>query len=227
MQINSKKVVLVLVDGPSDVSTVINGFTNYYQDKFINVRVYPLRFDITFPNKSSNITDNFVLNKVTEVIKQACNKYKFRKADIINVVEIIDIDGVYINDSLIEEHSNLDHCVYYEDKIEVNNKEFFVRRNKIKRDNIDKLVHTKNVYDGLPYEIYFFATNLEHYFYNKLNCEDSEKEDLSLRKADAYKQNPEQFLSELKEFKTTNSEYIESWREIENIHDKLSRLNNL
>lgn len=95
-----KKVVLIIVEGPSDEETLGAIPSRYFDEN--EVRVYVRRGDITTEkgNKCSNI-----IKKVNECVKQHMALYSLRKSDYKEIIQVADMDGTFVPDSAIERYN--------------------------------------------------------------------------------------------------------------------------
>ena len=95
---NEKKVVLVIVEGPSDEEALGAILSRYFDEN--EVRVYVRRGDITTEkgNKCSNI-----IKKVNECVKQHMALYSLRRTDYKEIIQVADLDGAFVPDSAIVE----------------------------------------------------------------------------------------------------------------------------
>jgi hypothetical protein len=227
MNKNLKKAVLILVEGPTDETVVKPGFEDFFLSKDIKVKIYPIRYDITLGNGHSYNKTYNIKNEITNKIKDFLSYSRLKKSDILEVIELIDIDGCYLADELIEEDSSASHITYSKDCIKTSNRESIIYRNELKRHNIDQLIHTDKVYLDIPYSIYFFSSNLENYFFNDYNCDVETKIDYSFKKFELYKENIANFYHDINQNKTKSANYLFSWDELKEIKDYIPRLSNL
>ena len=154
---------------------------------------------------------------------------------INEIIHIVDMDGVYIEDSCIKydekrkkkEKPNAENKFYDKDTILTANLEASKRTNEQKRRNINHLCSLKSIrcnqenseqsaiYDNcnIPYSIYFFSSNLDHVLYNEANLENSKKAEYARIFGKEYRHYPEEFIKRLNVRKGTlvNMTYEESW----------------
>ena len=126
-----------------------------------------------------------ILIKINEQIERVKNKYRYKQDDFIQIIHLVDTDGVYIPEADVKE-ADVENPQYYEDHIEAKNTSAIIERNKRKGDILYKLRRTGKV-NGIPYRVYYNSCNLEHVLYGELkDFSDEEKQILSDDFADKY-----------------------------------------
>ena len=188
----TKKVILFLVEGPTDEEALAVIFT-----KLVN------NHDIEFDVLHTDITadEGMTVKYIEDRIEAEINKYLLKNPfiepdDILKVIQIIDTDGAFISPSLVKQSEN-GKTEYFDTHINAKDKDRLIRRNISKRTIVCTLYKRENV-AGFPYEIYYFSRNMEHVLHNKAgDLNDKEKEDLAFEIADQYSEQPEKFLEYL------------------------------
>ena len=174
----SNKILLFLVEGYTDIQSLEYPFGLYFDD------VQP-EFNLHFLkpiSEKGDISGSFSvdeknIHKHIENwwgISSFLKKNGFSNSDIVEIVQIIDIDGIYINDDLIIQNPFLNHVKYLDNEIQCKVKTRIVDRNLRKRHNITTLKSLKRVKVGeknIPYSIYYFCCNLDHYIHGERNME--------------------------------------------------------
>lgn len=142
-------------------------------------------------------------------------------------MHIIDTDGAFIPDELIQEDTDCRQIVYSENSIRCISKKNLIRRNHIRQQNLQKLFDTHNI-GGLSYSVYYMSSNLEHVLHNRINLTDEEKEELSYEFAEICAEQPEYFI-QLMTSQTVfiDGSYRESWDFIKSGKHSLERHSNL
>lgn len=120
------------------------------------------------------ITNRNIIKRLHEEIRAFCNKKFLTKSNILRIVHIIDTDGAFIPDDLVQEAPDCSQIVYSEDNIRCSSKQNLCRRNHIEQQNVQKLLDTHNI-GGLSYSVYYMSSNLEHVLHNRINLSDDEK----------------------------------------------------
>jgi len=223
----SKKIVLFIVEGPSDETSLTLVLSKIIErDKIVRFKI--TRCDMTAENRinSSNI-HNKITEKIKDFIKENKYKYKYKKSDILKVVHLVDTDGTFIENSFILQ-KDIDGFEYDRQHIFARNVEKVKIRNERKSQVINKLIGTKTVFKDLPYEIYFFSSNLEHVLHDNNNrLSDGEKKKYSHIFEDKFAEEPFKFIEFMNsaEF-AVNGEYKHTWDFIKEGTNSLNRYTN-
>lgn len=218
-----KKIVFIIVEGPSDQDALELLLNNIFDSNRVFVHV--TYGDIT--SKTGNDASN-ILRKVIDEIKGYAKNNHFDKIHFQQVIHIIDMDGAYVPEDCIVEDKKAEKTVYYVDSIKTYNKQNIVERNGVKSKNIDKLSETPVIWGGIPYSAYYMSCNLDHVLYNKLNSSDEEKESDSYKFARKYKSDTEGFKKFISESDfSVGGDYLESWKYIKQDKHSLERHTNL
>lgn len=130
----SKKVVLFIVEGPSDQSALTVILSKIFdQDE---VYVYVVHGDVTAENGA---TPQNIVRKVNAFIKDHMSTYRLRKADMLQVVHLMDTDGAYVPDDAVTELATVPKTVYNPGQIIAANRQQIIDRNRRKSANMDRL----------------------------------------------------------------------------------------
>ena len=168
-----------------------------------------------------------IVSKVGNCVRQYAAQNHYKQADFKEIIHIVDMDGVYAPDSAVIEDAEAIKPVYSVTEIRTANPEGIISRNVKKRENIDRLKSTGQIWK-LPYGIYYMSCNLDHALYGKLNSTDEEKEEDAYQFAKKYRNDILGFLKYIKESDfAVGPDYKESWDYItEGLHS-LERHTNL
>lgn len=120
--------------------------------------------------------------------------YRLRKADMLQVVHLMDTDGTYVSDNAVTELATVPKTVYNPGQIIAANRQQIIDRNRRKSANMDRLALEPAI-GGIPYLAIYMSCNLDHVLYNKLNSHDSDKRKDSLAFAHKYRNDIEAFIS--------------------------------
>ena len=226
--IQTKKLVLVLVEGKSDEESL-----EYVLSKLVRsekVKFVICRGDITSDYRT---TPRNIAQKITLKIKEFLDNSQglYTEADINLIVHIVDTDACSIDDDcVIESEVN-----EYTDKIvKTTNKQNIIDRNRRKLLNLKtiKELNCLSFYPSslcIPYISYYMSCNLEHVLHNNPNIDsDKEKEYYSMVFSD-------KFFNKISEFITfinskgvgTELSFVESWNNILKPENALRRETNL
>lgn len=218
-----KKVILVLVEGPSDETSLGTCLRNVFNQKKVLVKV--LHCDITTREGVNSTTIRGELGSVLKAF--LTNNPGLRKKDICRIIHIIDTDGAFISNVAIVENLLIEKTEYSEQHIYTACKKLLELRNEKKRNVVNILVKTKALLE-IPYNVYFMSCNLEHVLHNKINCTNKEKRFLAEQFDDKYSDCVDDFkhFIEASSF-SVGSSYEESWDLIRSDGESLRRHTNL
>lgn len=219
---NEKKVVVFIVEGPSDEAALGSIFKEFFSGN--EVRFVVVYGDITLKDY---VSENNILIKINEQIEKIKVKYRYRQDDFIKIIHIVDMDGVYIKESDVKK-AEIESVQYYEDHIDAKNVKAIIERNKRKGEVLFKLRKTGKI-NGIPDRIYFNSCNLEHVLYNELkDFTDEEKEILSDDFADKYDGRIEEFIEFISDVNiAVSGTYQKTWDFIEKDKNSLNRYSNM
>ena len=153
-------------------------------EEFTEEIEYAYGGDIT---TSSFVTPSNIESKITRrFIRPATKKEGIYPKRIIKVIHIVDLDGAYLPDENVVpysgEHGENGKPFYDGEKglIEATDVAAIIDRNERKRKNLEHLLalpeqKIKIKTKSIPYEIYFFSSNLDHFINNDANIESGKK----------------------------------------------------
>ncbi len=219
-----KKIVLVLVEGPTDEDALALVFSRILKEHEIEFDV--LHTDIT---AKEEMTAKYITREIEKEIDIYLKRNPFiNKRDILKVVQLIDTDGAFIPGSQVLPSEN-GKTEYSDTFIWAKNRDRLIRRNISKRNIVYQLYHMDHLPQGCPYEIYYFSRNLEHVLHNiSEDLSDEEKEELAFQVVMQYKEKPDEFLKFLRneEFFVPGT-YEDTWKFIMQDGNSLKRYCNL
>ena len=218
----SKKVVLFIVEGPSDQSALSVILSKIFdQDE---VYVYVVHGDVTTRDR---VTPQNIVRNVNAFIKDHMSRYRRRKADMLQVVHLMDTDGAYVPDDAITEVATAQKTIYNPGQIIAASREQIIERNRQKRANMDRLALEPAI-AGIPYLAIYMSCNLDHVLHNKLNSSDEDKGKDAIAFARKYRNDIEAFISFITEsdFSVTGSRK-ETWDYIRHGYNSIYRHTNL
>lgn len=218
----SRKIVYVIVEGPSDDTALGAILANLYDKNSVYVEI--THGDIT---SSKGIRADNIVSKIGILIKRyaASNHYTYK--DFQEIIHIVDTDGVYIPDRCVLEDVSSEKVMYYTQEIRCSNQKAIIKRNKDKSDILNRLI-AQNVIWKVLYKVYYMSCNLDHVLYNKQNSTDEEKENKAYAFALRYKNDIHGFLSFIsKSSFSVNTNYKDSWNFIKEESRSLQRYSNI
>ena len=208
-----KKIVFVIVEGPSDEEALGVLLNRIYDSKAVYVQV--MHCDIT---TELDVNAGNVVAKIGDVVKQYAGR-AFKPGDFSRIIHITDMDGAFIPDEAVVEDAVAVKPLYSATEIRTQRKSGIENRNQRKRECLNRLSSASRIW-GVPYQIYYMSCNLNHALYGKLNSTDDEKEADSFAFAKKYRDDIPGFMKYIGEsdFSITGS-YPQSWQYIrEGLH---------
>ena len=207
------KIILFIIEGPSDEDALIVPLENELINKKIKTRVKVLHTDILTEYISENnnnfkITSANLMGELKELIETTLKKISLIKfKDIGKIIYITDTDDCFLKKEL---HSkNKKECL----------KTLFNKRNiELGKKNAKKVI---------PFEVIFMSQNLEHVLTGEIKeYSPEEKEKISTEFKDKCEKNFEEYKSffmssNIKKWKT----YNESYEKIETTNERASNMN--
>lgn len=232
MKQTSKKIVLLLVEGDSEEILLFNRLQELFQQNHIRFRVEhgDMLYNINSQQKSSK-------SIVGDRVKDYLRTYKLKESDILCVLHIVDIDGIFLSHDRIVIDTEISQLTFYEPEyILVKNekqKERIQIRNEKRSLRIKEMCSTHTILPAkVPYQMYYFSGNLEHVLFNELNAQQDEKiaaiEEFMERLENVIEQYLQLFIGipEL-EGKGYSELYQMTWQNIINNESKIDRLTNV
>ena len=216
-----KKVVLVIVEGTTDKVSLEAVLEKIFNDNKVSIEI--IGGDITSDEKT---TLKNAVKRLSDRINSHIYKMRIKRADILKIIQIIDIDGVYIRDDLIVENPTV-RLLYKHEGIETWNRDKIIERNERKRNIIDKLLSTNKILNT-DYKLYYFSCNLEHVLHDDLSeLSIEEKMGKAEDFENMYGDNPQEF-KELISDNTVKVEgnYMETWDFIKDNNNSIRRCTN-
>ena len=221
MKKKAKKIILFLVEGASDL-TSLEFIDNINTDETI-------KFQITSGDITSklNITPQNCREEINKILLSFLERSKLRKTDIIKIIHILDVDGIYIPEINIIEDKNIKKFLYTINGIVAPSKENVQKRNESKKQIVEKLLVTSKI-NSIPYEMYYMSCNLEHVLHDKLeDISEDEKKELANKFADRFYEKEIEFIDFInnKDFKVLG-DYKATWDFIKKDLNSVNRYSN-
>lgn len=218
--------VVFIVEGDSDRIALEQPMTALFDiiDETIKVvfcKPGILGGDIT---SLSGVNQNNIVEKLIERIKDEL--YHVKKVfpeNILEFIQIVDTDGAYLDPSSVvsadPEHLEV-HDPYYNAErlvIESSNPEGIRARNENKRNNLDRLIRLTEISmqgNSIPYNVYYFSSNIDHFLHNEPNTHS--KTLLAKSFSANYIWDPKGFAEffVFDDYATKCEEFLDSWCEV-------------
>jgi hypothetical protein len=218
-----KKVLFIIVEGPSDDEALGLIFTRLFSANHVHVEI--THGDITSRN---DINKDNIVSKIGDIVRKYAANYSLKQSDFLEVIHIIDTDGTYISDDNIVEDISLNGIKYSLSEIRCPNKSAIEHRNEKKRENLDRIIYQPHVWKSVPYKAYYMSSNLDHVLYDKQNNDDEGKKSDSLVFSRKYRNDINGFVEFMtnSDFSVVNG-YKESWEFIKQDNHSIERHSNL
>jgi hypothetical protein len=220
----NKKVVIVIVEGVSD-ERALSSIRKYVQQNF------GIHIHLTYGDVFSEFSNRKSIKAVIgDQVLKVMNERKFRKKEILAVIQITDTDGAFIDDDSIKIDESISEKVYLDDTIMVPDQKGAVnikQRNKFKAANLRTMYSALKVQQSLDYYLLYFSCNLDHVLHNVRNLEDEQK-DLKAKEFNRrYKRKPNDFLEFfLKGSFAVKGSHKETWEFIQVGNNSLHQYSN-
>ncbi len=175
------KIIAFLLEGYSDIQALeypISLFLDEINEDIIPIFLCPTNDKGDITNETS-VDQKEVVKKIPLWwdIEGQLRKKGLKLSDVTEIIQIIDIDGVYLNDSKVI-YAPIKKVQYYEDKIICPNRERLLERNIHKRHSITKLKNIKSLTINnrcITYSFYYFCCNIDHFTCGERNLVYKEK----------------------------------------------------
>lgn len=219
-----RKIVLVIVEGPSDADSLELYFSKFFDSNTVHMKI--MYGDIT---SKRGINQSNIKARLGNEIKVYAENNHFKAADVQQIIHLVDMDGAFVDDSVIIEDETKDKFVYTFENIIVPNREEAIKRNERKRKNLNVLSsRTSVMWNSIPYKIYYMSCNLDHVLHDNPNATDEEKKINSLAFIEKYYDDINEFIKFISESTFSQcTEYKESWDYIKQNKRSLERNSNL
>jgi len=217
----SKKIILIIVEGPSDSTALDAYLSDVFSADFIHIVI--VYGDVTTAN---GVNRSNIRRRVAEIVRHFLVEAHMKADCVRRIIHIADTDGAFIADDCIIEDPACKKTCYTITAIRTANKVKIEKRNHIKRLCLLELSQTREIMK-IPYGIYFMSCNLEHVLFDQLNCTNEAKEEMSYRFSRRFSQKSDfqTFITE-SDFAVRDS-YSNSWKFIQRNAESLKRHTNL
>lgn len=187
MSRKAKKVIMFIVEGPSDAAALSPIFKNIFENQ--DVRFHVVRGDLTI---DKDIKTTNAIKTIHARIKQEMYRYHFKMQDMLKIIHLVDTDGAFIPDDSVV-WAAVDKVQYENNRILSHQPDTIIARNN-KKAAILRLLHSTNKVNKIPYSVHYFSRNLEHVLHNNhAELTNVEKESMADGFADTYRDNLDTF----------------------------------
>ena len=216
--------MLVIVEGPSDADSLELYFSKFFDSNTVHMKI--MYGDIT---SQKGINQSNIKARLGNEIKVYAENNHFKAADVQQIIHLVDMDGAFVDDSVIIEDETKDKFVYTLESVIVQNRQVAIERNEHKRENLNTLSsRTSVMWNNIPYKIYYMSCNLDHVLHDKPNATDEEKKANSLAFTERYYDDINAFIKFISESTFSQcTDYKESWDYIKQDKHSLERNSNL
>lgn len=185
----AKKVVLIIVEGPSDDTALHLGLEQIFARNQLHVEV--IHGDLT---TEPGVDSSNVVIRVGEVVDRFLANTHLKADDVQQIIHLTDTDGVFIPDSEVIDDPSTTKTLYTPDEIRTPCCTKIRCRNKQKKSCLNMLYKTNKI-RGITYRIYFMSCNLEHVLFDQMNCSNQEKEQYAYDFLNKYADDSQGFLA--------------------------------
>ncbi len=230
----TKKVFLLIVEGPSDKTTFENAILQFFQvnNKNSSVKCDIIHGDIACEDKNKKpITETIALKTVGNEIKGFLQTNHLQPKDLIAVAQICDLDACFADEKSYKESQDIK--TRYDPSTQTINRKnitaLFTIRDQ-KRRNLLRL-SSKGCFNisksSIPYRLFYLGIDLEYAFYKKLSCTDEEKRSLSSDFDSKVYKNKNFFIDTIKNINSIGNDYFSSWNPILLGQNSFNQITNL
>lgn len=216
-----KKIVLFIVEGIND-KTCLEGVLEKIVESS-EVRFQITEGDIT---TRSGMDEFKIRNEIGKIVKAFKDKYHLKPEHFMEVIHIIDTDGLYLREDSIY-YADVVKNVYEDDGIYTKDVEGTLERNLRKSAIVERMLTIPKVLKSIPYSVYYFSSNMDHVLHNNANLSNEEKDDWANAFDEEYSDKPEEFLRLMNEGSfAVKGTYEETWNFIKIDKNSVQRYSN-
>ena len=215
----SKKIVLIIVEGISE-KNALEGILKVLLQKENAIELVVYDGDI--------LTSLTPVDKIIQKCKETLTINGFFASDVIEIIQISDLDGCYIDDSnvLKKEYGSIK---YTESTIDCIEAESIIARNQNKRNSIQLLrtISTVSIDDvNIPFKLYYNSCNLEHVLYDQRTLNRKQKTAKAMIFALEYDSKEIEFIGFIKTHSLGKDE-IDLWEHVKKDNNSLQKSSTL
>lgn len=222
--VESKKYLLIVVEGPSDRTSLENALRKMLTDigSTRNLEIDVVHGDLLVVDKNKKlITYNKEEENVTSQIEAKIKKLHLKPSDIIAISMITDLDACFAPNSFFSENPSYEKVFYNLEKNICERKDInnLIDMRKKKLSVIRRMHNKSHINIGghlIKYRLFYLNVDLEWVFHSKLNQTNLEKTTLSEKFDDKYGNNTDEFLSFINSLPKKSDSFLESWNAVFN-----------
>ena len=216
-----KKIILFIVEGIND-KTCLEGVLEKILDS------EEVRFQITEGDITTRlgIDEYKIRNEIGKTVKAFKDKYHLKPEHFLEVVHIIDTDGLFLQEDSVH-YADVEDPLYMDDGIYTGKVEEMIERNKRKSAVVGRMLELPAGLKTISYSVYYFSSNMDHVLHNQANLSKAEKHDLADSFDEEYADKPEEFIRLMRESVfTVKGTYEETWNFIRLDKNSVRRYSN-
>lgn len=237
-----RKIVLFLVEGKSDrtalslaVPELFDRIDDSFEVFFPSIREHNVEVGGDITSKRGVEPEN-IQGLISQLfLEDFFDEEKIYPKDIYEIIQLVDMDGAYADDSFIEEGSNPtgeERAFYERRRILCTNTSSMKEAHNRKRRNLDALTSMHSIKidsKSVPYSIYYFSCNLDHFLHGDANLKSREKVHAAEEFSEKYAFDPIAFYRFISSdpCSASGKSYSESWDYIKDEAHSLERGTNL
>ncbi len=174
----------------------------------------------------SDIDEFKIRNEIGKIVKAFKDKYHLKPDHFMEVIHIIDTDGLYLKEDCIHQ-ADVEKTLYMDDGIYTKNVDGIIERNKKKTAVVERMLEITKVLKSIPYSVYYFSSNMDHVLHNNANLSNQEKDDLADAFDREYADKPEGFVRLMRNSSfAVQGTYEETWDFIRIDNNSVQRYSN-
>jgi hypothetical protein len=218
-----KKIVFVIVEGPTDDEALGVMLERIFSSYTTHVEIMHCDITTEQPGRNSKLASN-----IAKTVRTFASQNHYTLRDFDRIIHLVDTDGAFVPDELVDEDPEIKKVKYYPGKICAKNRNAIIERNHRKSSNLRDLIRYDSIVGSIPYDVFYMSCNLDHVLYDIQNSSNDDKTKNALKFAKRYRNDVEGFVKYISEsdFSVTG-DYYESWRFIEDGVNSLGRHTNL
>ena len=220
----SKKYLLIVVEGPSDRTSFENALRKMLADigSTRNLEIDVVHGDLLTMDKNKRLIPyNKEEENVATQIERKIKNLHLKPSDVIAVSMITDLDACFAPDSFFSDNPSIKKAFYNLERNICERKDIdsliAIRRKKL---SVIRRMHNKtHVNIGgvlIKYRLFYLNVDLEWVFHSRLNQTKLEKTTLSEQFDDEYGNDTDGFIAFVNSLPKKSDDFIESWNAVFN-----------